>query len=109
MTSKLLQKGSKMGPRRARMSKWWLKTWINERQGGLGETQGGSSWSQDVSKEAQDGFKMSPGGAKIGPRRPKIDDPKMSPGGPRWIHGDTGRAQEGSRSPLGPSWASNFR
>jgi len=68
---KIASEGSKMGPRNARMSKWWLKMRANEPQGGPGEPQGGPRWSQDVSKKAQEGFKMSPEGAKMGPRRPK--------------------------------------
>ena len=71
MTSKLLEKGSKMGPRNARMSKLWLKMCVNEPQGGPGEPQGDPRWSQDASKKAQEGFKMSPEGTKMGPRRPK--------------------------------------
>ena len=72
MTSKLLQKGSKMGPRNARMSKWWLKMRANEPQGGPAEPQGDPRWSQDASKKAQDGFNTSPEGAKIGLRGPKM-------------------------------------
>ena len=103
MMSKLLQKGSKMGPRRARIPKWWLKMWANEPQGCLGEPQGGPRRSQDASKKAQDDFSSSPRGAKIGPRRPK-----MGPG----AQDASKEAQEGCKrapgAPLGPSWASNF-
>ena len=72
MTSKLLQKGSKMDPRSARMSKWWFKMRANEPQGGPGEPQGDPRWSQDASKKAQDGFNTRSEWAKIGPRGPKM-------------------------------------
>ena len=72
MTSKLLQKGSKIGPNRALIPKWWLKMRANEPQGGPGEPQGDPRWSQDASQKAQDGFNTSPEEAKISPRRPKM-------------------------------------
>ena len=54
MMSKLLQKGSQMGPRGARMFKWRLKMRANEPQAGPGQPQGDPRWSQDASKKAQD-------------------------------------------------------
>ena len=72
MTSKLLQKVSKMGPRNARMSKWRLKMRADEPQGGPGEPQEDPKWSPDASKKAQDGFNTRSEWAKIGPRGAKM-------------------------------------